>query len=448
MRRFALDRRTFLRGLGVTLALPLFEAMLNSHGTALAAGTPLPKRFATFFFGNGVRLDRWVPKTTGTDWALSPALAPLVNVKPYLNVVSGYKVKVPDLRGHHCGSAGILSGYPFIPLNPGGSNYSSKFGGPSIDQMAADSIGAKSTFKSIQLAVSKRATTSEGPTLQVISHRGPDAPLSPLTSPLEAFNKFFAMFTPVNPNDPVNRLRSRLLDAVRSDAKRLELQLGASDRHRLDAHLTAVDELQKSINTLPPVITSTCQKPAAINESNQDSGGKERLGAVSKAMSDILALAWACDLTRVASVQFSGSVGGTVYSDIGQTDNEHNITHDPGQQDRVHDAVVFVMKNFAYLLEKLKASPEGAGGNLLDSSVLLCSSDVSEGLVHSTSNYPILVAGKAGGLLRYPGVHVRSAAGDNASDVLLSCLQASGTGLTSVGKDGGLSSAPCKAIMA
>ena len=446
MKPLLLKRRTLLRGLGAAVALPTLEAMLNSHGTAYAGGAPLPKRFATFFFGNGVILNRWRPSATGTDWPLSEELTPLANVKSYVNVVSGYKIKIPNLRGHHTGAAGILSGYPFIPLPPGGAPYNSKFGGPSVDQVAADAIGS-TTFPSIQVAVSKRLTRGEGPTLQFISHRGPDAPLPQEFNPAALFNRLFATFSPHDPTDPRDRLRVSVLDAVREDVRRLQVRLGSSDRARLDAHLTGIAEVRSRILALPPQFTTSCVLPDPPTEDNRDINGIEQLESVSVVMSDLLALAWACDLTRVASYQFSGSVGSTVYSAIGQTDGEHTLTHDSQRQNDVHDAVVFVIERFAYLLEKLKASIEGTG-NLLDNSCILFSSDVCEGLVHSITDYPILVAGRAGGFLKYPGIHHRSTTQDNTSDVLLTCLRAVGAQADSVGSEGGFSNTPCAGIIA
>jgi hypothetical protein len=447
VKRFLLNRRTLLKGLGAAVALPTLDAMLNSHGTAYADGAPMPKRFATFFFGNGVILSRWRPAATGPNWALTEELAPLVNVKSYVNVVSDYKIKIPNLRGHHTGAAGILSGYPFIALPPGGAPYNSKFGGPSVDQVAADAIGATTTFPSIQLAVSKRLTRGEGPTLQFISHRGPDSPLPQEFNPAALFSRLFAAFAPQDPADPRDRLRASVLDAVKDDTRRLQAKLGASDRARLDAHLASISEVRSRILALPPVLTSSCVLPDPPTEDNHDIGGIEQLESVSRVMSDLLTLAWACDLTRVASFQFSGSVGSTVYSAIGQTDGEHSLTHDASRQNDVHAAVVYVMNRFAYLLEKLKASQEGTG-NLLDNSCILFSSDVCEGLVHSITDYPILVCGRAGGFLKFPGIHHRSMSSDNTSDVLLTCLRAVGANVDSVGSEGGLSITPSTGIMA
>jgi hypothetical protein len=450
-----LSRRTLLRGSGAAVALPLLEIMLNAHGTALAQGAPLPKRFGVWFFGNGVRLDRWVPQQTGANWALSEELAPLVDaarkidVKRYVSVVSGYNVKTAYLRGHHDGLAALMSGAPIIPLPANGAPYSSKFSLKSIDQIIADKIGVGTAFPSLQLAVSKRFIRFEGPTLQYLSHRGPDEPMPQETNPATVFNRLFANVQAQPTTDPRDQLRVSVLDAVRDDAKRLQAKLGMADRQRLDAHLTAVAEVRNKILAAPPVITSACVKPAAVTETNQDVNGVEPYEKVSTLMSDMLAIAWACDLNRVATIQFSGSVGGHSFRDLSggaPRDSEHGLTHDSNEQGKVHDAVVFSMRNFAYFLDKLQKTPDGTG-NLLDRSCILCTSDVAEGLSHSSNDYPILVAGGAGGALKTPGVHVRSTSGESTSDVILACMQAVGAGVTSVGAKEGYSTNPCKAIL-
>lgn len=443
---FTLSRRRLLRGLGAVVALPTLELMLDGHGEAWADGTARPRRFMTWFFGNGIIKSRWTPSATGTGWALSEQLAPLVdtargfNLRQDVSVMSGFDVKTPNLRGHHNGAAALLSAAPFIPLAASGADYASKFGASSIDQLVADSLGGSTTFKSLQLAVSKRATTGEGPTLAYISHRGPDAPLPPQTNPLALFTRLFSSFTPSDPTDPTDRLRASVLDAVKADAAGLRTRLGAADRQRLDAHLTSINELQARIRALPPVLTSSCQKPPAPTQTNQDVNHLEPIEAVSSVMSDLVALAFACDLTRVVSFQFSGAVGDQCFKSLSPNeprDNEHSLTHDGAQQNKVHDAVVFTMRNFAYTLSALKRTADGAG-TLLDNTCVLCTTDVAEGLAHSIDDYPILLAGRAGGSLK-SGLHVRSNNGRNTSDVLFTCLKALGTGHTSVGRAEGLS---------
>ncbi len=437
---FRLSRRAMLRGLGAVVALPTLEVMLNSHGTAFAAGDPLPRRMGLWFFGNGVVLPKWVPSVTGGSWQLSDALASLSKVKDYVNVVSGCDIKIPDARVHHTGCSAMLAGAPFIGLPGSGEFEGSKFGGPSIDQIAADIIG-KTTFPSLQLAVTKRATPWEGPTLQYMSHRGPDSPLPAETSPVKLYNRLFGSFSAPK-DDPTAAVRASVLDAVKDDAKRLQQRLGANDRRRVDAHLNAISELRQQLMALPP---SACTPPAAVTETNRDQNGAEPMEAVNKAMADLLAIAWACDLNRVATFQFSGSVGDCAYPMLGIPDNQHHITHDNGRKDEVHECVKFYVKNFAYLLERLQATPDGTG-NLLDNSVMMMTTDVAEGWSHSIDDMPILLAGRAGGALK-SGIHYRSTNGRNTSDVLLTVMQAAGTGVSSVGANQGLSTTPIRELM-
>src|SRR5579872_7030179 len=141
MTRGRINRRTVLRGalggLGISVALPPLEAMFNNHGDAYADGTAIPKRMGIFFWGNGVKPDHWVPATTGAGWAPSLSLMPLMTagVMDYVNVVSGTTITSGDVRGHHSGTVGILSGAPLISQPAGGAPYRSTFSMPSIDQV-------------------------------------------------------------------------------------------------------------------------------------------------------------------------------------------------------------------------------------------------------------------------------------------------------------------------
>lgn len=439
MKKHALSRRTLLRGLigsaAVAVALPPLEAMLNTHGTALADGTPLPRRFMTWFFGNGVRLDRWTPSSQGTDYELTEELAPLASVKEYLSVLSGFNNRAGyGRRGHHDGVAGFFSGHPFIEIAANGAPYASKFGGPSIDQVVAQAIGGQTFLPSLEVGVSKRVTTGEGPTLQYISHKGPDEPVPAERNPQAVYNRLFGGFTP--PDDPTGKLRVSMLDAVLKDAERLKQRLGAADRNRLDAHMESMYTLEKQIQALPP----SCTIPDMPAETNEDVDGKEPLEEVSRAMARLVRMAFTCDITRVASFQQSGSVGWTIYHMTGATTEEHGLSHEPGGQELIHQAVVFNMQCFAYLLEELKNTPEG-DGNLLDNSCILLGSDCAEGITHSCFDQPIIVAGRGGGSLRHLG-HYRSPDEQNTSDILLTCLQSVVPSATEVGSAEGYSNTP------
>ncbi|MEZ4446982.1 MAG: DUF1552 domain-containing protein [Polyangiaceae bacterium] len=444
-----LPRRTVLRGLvggsAVALALPMLEAMLNPNGDRLVNGAELPVRFISWFWGNGKKSDKWNPDTEGPDYELKEQLQPLANVKDYVSVLTNFSNKAGyGRRGHHDGVAGFFSGHPFIELDPMGANYASKFGGPSIDQVIADVIDAKSPtyLKSMQVAVSKRVTRSEGPTLEFISHRGPDQPLEQKFNPQEVYDQLFGNFTPME--DPSGDLRLLMLDAVNEDAKQLRSRLGAADKLRLDAHLEGIAQLQKQLAAMPP----TCTPPGVPGETNEDVGGNEPLTEVARAMSDLIVVAFQCDLTRVVSFQHNGSVGGTVFHMTGTSTNMHSLSHDePADQAHVNGAIVECMSNFGYLLEGLMNASEGSE-NLLAQSVVLCGSDCQEGVNHSSFDQPALVAGGGGGALTHPGIHYRSTTQENTSDILLACLQVFDPSATEVGSAQGLSTTPLLALKA
>jgi hypothetical protein len=427
--RYAMKRRTFLRGLGgAMLALPALECMLDSHGTALAQGRPLPRRFGVFFWGNGVRLDRWVPSSTGAGYALSPALAPLQPIRNYVNVISNYKVYAAGPRGHHDGVSGMLSGVEFIPLAHPNSNYSSKFGGPSIDNVLHGDLGVAASKPVLNVRTVDDIITGEGPTLQFISHRGPDAPQTAVRSPAAIYAGLFGNFSAPDSRDPKNALRTSVLDLVKDDIDRLKPQLSRRDRDRLDAHLTGLTELRARILALPPELTGSCRIPEPVTMTTGS------LREVSDVHADLIAMAFACDIRQIATIQFTGSVGYTVFP--GQTAGHHDMTHENNAavQDAVHATTVFTMECFSSAMQKMAAMPEGAG-NVLDNSLWLATSDCAEGLSHSVEDYPILLVGRAGGAMRYPGVHVRgpSLLRKNTNDVLMTILRAMGSSRGSIG---------------
>ena len=460
MPKLKLNRRTVLRGtiggVAVSVGLPPLEAMFNGNGTAYAQGAAvLPKRLGIFFWGNGVKLDRWVPTTTGAGWTPSPSLQPFADagVKDYVNVVTGMNIKSGNERGHHSGLTGIMSGAALTAQPHPNSNYVSTYTKPSIDQVAAAVIGQTTKFKSLEVGVSKKVVGGEGTTLKYLSHNGPDSFNPPEYNPRNVFNRLFgADFTPPAGGTPVvdatKALRKSVLDAVLADMTSLKGRVGTTDKLRLDSHMANIRTLENRLTpatpTLPPGSTA-CVRPG--QPAAPPTSGAEPLVATNKAMSDLIAMALACDQTRVFSVMFTGSVGYTVFSDLGVTSGHHDLTHnEAGDQPQVQQTTVYTMEQFATLLAALKAIPEG-DGNLLDNCAILASSDTSDGKGHSINNYPILVAGRAGGKLKYPSVHYKSS-GENTSMVLLTMLRSVGLALTEFGTGGGLVSTSCTAIEA
>jgi hypothetical protein len=459
MPKLKLNRRTLLRGtlggVAISVGLPPLEAMFNGNGTAYAQGVALPKRLGIFFWGNGVKLDRWVPTNTGAGWTPSPSLQPFAaaGVKEYVNVVTGMNIKSGNERGHHSGLTGIMSGAALTAQPHPNSNYVSTYTKPSIDQVAAAVIGQTTKFKSLEVGVSKKVIGGEGTTLKYLSHNGPDSFNPPEYNPRNVFNRLFgADFMPPTGGTPVvdatKALRKSVLDAVLADMTSLKGRVGTTDKLRLDSHMANIRTLENRLTpatpTLPPGSTA-CVRPG--QPAAPPTSGAEPLVATNKAMSELIAMALACDQTRVFSMMFTGSVGYTVFSDLGITSGHHDLTHnEAGDQPQVQATTVYTMEQFATLLAALKAIPEG-DGNLLDNCAILASSDTADGKGHSITNYPILVAGRAGGKLKYPSVHYKSS-GENTSMVLLTILRSVGLALTEFGTGGGLVSTGCTAIEA
>jgi hypothetical protein len=451
MRRFSLGRRAMLRGIlggaTVSIVLPPLEAMFDANGTAHADGTPVPKRLGIFFWGNGVKRDLFFPQETGPGFTLPEELAPFAPVRDYLSVVSGMSIKTGNPIGHHAGAVGILSGAPLVPTpHP-------MYSAPTIDQVVAKAVGFETRFPSIEVGISRRVGVGDGTTLTYLSHNGPDQPNPPEYDPARLFTRLFGGdFVAPEPGappvvDPTRPVKRSVLDVVSSDLVALQARVGASDRQRLAQHLDHVRSIESRLQgTVLPTPVAMCQKPVAPG-TPVESKGQEPLEERMRAMSDLLAMALACDQARAFSVLFTGGVGAAVFWQVGAKVSQHQLTHDePGNQPLVHAAVVFTMQQLAYLASALAVIPEGPG-NVLDHTAILATTDVSEGKDHTIDNFPILVLGGGSGYLKHPGVHYRSA-GENASTVLLSLLRAAGLGLAEFGRDGGHVTSSCSAIEA
>lgn len=451
MTSFRLTRRACLRGalrgVAVGVALPQLELMVPGSQTAWAAGT---KRFGVWFWGNGVRNNRFTPTAAGAGaaWSLSEELAPFAAVKSHISIVSGMNVKTGNPRGHHAGQIGMMTGAPLIAQPPKGGPYASTFRKASIDQVAAAVLGKTTRFRSIELGISKRNVTSEGTGLRYLSHNGPDSPNPPEFDPAAFFNRLFGGGGAVAPGAPVadvtGILRKSVLDAVSQDIVALKKRVGRTDNQRLDQHAQTIREIENRLTMAPSIRSAGCAEPtppattAALT-------AEPRLEAVNKLMSDLLAVALVCDQTRVFSVTFGAGVNLERYPMFAGPDH-HTLTHDEGNgQPGVHNITVFIMKQFAYMLERFKNTPDG-GQSLLDTCSILGTSDVGEGLSHSITDMPIIVAGRAGGSLK-GDVHFRGG-GDNASKALLTVLRAAGVPLTEFGTDGGLVTSGVPAVEA
>ncbi|MSP24368.1 MAG: DUF1552 domain-containing protein, partial [Myxococcales bacterium] len=300
-----LHRRTLLRGLlggaAVGVGLPLLELFLNGNGNALADNTGFPKRFGWWFFGNGVHASKWFPTGDGPDWEPSPQLMPLAALKSEITVLSGLKVYLPNSVPHGSGPAGILTGGPLGKV--GDSFHNSALGSATLDQLIAANIGNDTRFRSLEIAVERSEDS--------LSYSGPGQTNPPEYRPHALFKRLFGPGfvapgdTPIL--DPRLSLRRSVLDAISADAASLKGRLGAADRVRMEQHYDNIRALEKQLGKLeenPPNLAA-CSLPAKPEADYPDLDGRPQMSAISRVMSDLVAMALACDQSRVVSVQFS-----------------------------------------------------------------------------------------------------------------------------------------------
>lgn len=398
----ALSRRRFLRGVSLTgamvrVGLPPLAAMFNTNGTAYAAPGKSPSagaidtRFLVWFNGNGIPERYWIPAETGADYELTPCLSPLKSVRDYVHVISGIDNVAARLNGQGNGHFTALCG-----LTTGTAYTGRGASGPSIDQLLAAKIGAKSRFHSLQIGV---AQESHGENVhRNMSWAGFERALPPEMIPHNLFDRLFG----VKNESWVDRKKS-VLDLVLDDVKDVTPALGQADRHRLDEHLTSVRDLERAISSLPPDYGKNIKEPEDISDLTD-------YPRIAKIQSDLLIHAFASGQTRVASYMLTKCQSLTRFPWLGLAGNRHhdythNVAGTATQQRIMRDICRWHVEEFAYLLERMKSIPEG-DGNLLDHTCAVFMHEHAEANVHKCNGLAILVAGGAGKMKT--GIHTKS----------------------------------------
>ncbi len=430
--RRGLLRGALLGGASSMVALPLLESMLNTNGTALADGSSLPQRLGVFFWGNGVHPERWKPVTLGAGWSPNEQTAPLAALTDRITVVSGMDNFTAGTDGHE-GGAGLLTGHHAQLISDSPKNIAPT--SESFDQLAGRSIGAGTKFQSLQLRISK-AVLGQGILYAYTSWSNASSPIEGEGDPRKLYDRLFSGFqapgaTPVL--DQTLALRRSVLDTVKLDLAALRANVGASDQARLDEHFTHLRSIEKRLESAPTLLSANCLLPGVPSELADDNDeGQELLAPRMLLMSQLLGMALACDLTRVFTLQLTGAVALTRYPIPGFNQDQHALTHEEGgDQPLVHRSILHNMEQFATLVTTLDAIAEGPG-KLLDNCAILATSDCSEGRSHSQKDYPIMLAGTAGGRLRR-GVHL-NAPGENTNKLVFSLLNAVGCNITEFGE--------------
>ena len=428
----AMNRRTVLRGvLGgttATVGLPFLNCFLNSHGTALADGTPLPVSFATWFWGCGLNPGRWEPAQVGKFTDLGPELKPLEAFKAKMNVYSGMKAFVDGkpFITHFSGAQAMFSGS--VPR-------AKELALPSIDTLIADSFGTRTRFRSIEVACEGIATHSQSMRSGALLN---PAEISPVALYSRIFGPSFkdpnaAEFTP----DPSVMVKRSALSVVAEERQAFMNKLGADDKQRLEEYFASLRQLEQQldIELEKPAPLQACSIPSSAEEA-PPSTEIETAATNHTLFAKLLSHALACGQTRVTNVVFGDAL--STLRKAGGTQTHHEYTHeepvDPklGYQPEVSWFCTEIMRNLAVFLSSLEGIREG-DHTLLDRVLVFTGTDHGYAKIHSVENLPSMTFGNAGGRLK-TGLHI-TAKGDPVSRVGLTVQQALGMPINSWGTD-------------
>ena len=431
--RKALPRRTVLRGLGATLALPLLDSMAPAL-TALGKTPARPAgRLGIVYVPNGIVMEQWTPAAAGAGFELTPTLRPLERFRDRLTVVTGLSNKGPDYA-HETGATSFLTG-----VSPKRTQGADLVAGISMDQQVARALGRRTQLGSLELALESGddvGTCGAGYTCaytNTICWRGATTPLPMETNPRVVFERLLGDAG----GDPAAR-RARLeedrslLDAVTGKIARLRRALGPRDRNKLGEYLDAVRDVERRIRAAEtqvdhplPEMTPPLGIPATFEEH-------------AKLMFDLQVLAYQADLTRVVTFMMSREFSSRTYPEIGVPEAHHPTSHHRNDPDKIAKLArinAYHTSLLAYYLDRLRATPDG-DGSLLDQMTLLYGGGLSDGHRHSSENLPVLVAGGAGGRLR-GGRHVRCAESTPMSNLHLTLMAALGLAVERFGNSTG-----------
>ncbi len=430
--RSPISRRTVLRGAaGTAIALPMLDAMVPRHAHAAAT-----KRFAFVYFSCGVVPAAWFPTGTETAFTLGPVLASLKPLQSKLVVLKGVDI-APAVKK----SSGVGHKKGMTTLTTARGNVNEFGNGISIDQQIAEGLGQGTKFASLQFGVRSQAQY-QGSGHVYISYSGPQKPLPAEDDPGKMFSRVFSNLTPpaAGPAAPDERSvkRKSVLDFVADDLGQLIPRVSGGDRARLDAHLTSVRDIEKRLFVVSTAGAGCLRPPAPA------AGGSD-FQAVGKLQMDMLAMSFICDLTRVATLQWSTSQSGQTYPWLGVGGFHHGISHSSDNAS-LTKIETWLMEQFFYLGKLLDDAKVPTGGSVLDSSVLVTGSEVGVGQTHAFTDIPFLLLGGAGGAIKGNRFMTYQSAAHN--DLYTSMLQAMGLPYSTVFGDPSLGKGPLPGLVA
>ena len=433
----AIPRRAVLRGLGATMALPLLDAMVPSL-TALQNTPAKPvTRFGVMYVPNGMVMQQWTPAAEGVGFELTPTLAPLAPFRNELLVLSNLAC-VPS-PGRPGGAHAKASTRFLTDISPPTSE-TWLDAGISMDQIAARHIGASTQLSSLELAVESTETAGACDVgfacayTNTISWLGSATPLPTENNPRAVFERLFGDSQNTDARTRLARLKQdrSVLDSVRDEVAHLQGSLGASDRNKLVEYLEAIRDVERRIQKADeqrdkelPVV----DHPAGIPASYQDHV---------TLLCDLQVLAYQCDLTRVVTFMLGREFSGVTYPQIGVPDAHHPITHHQQEAEKIVKVTKinhYHVTQFAYLLEKLRSTPDG-DGSLLDHTIMMYGTGMGDCNAHDPRNIPLVLAGGHSVQLK-GGRHIKYAKETPLANLHLTLLDKLGVNLDRIGDSTG-----------
>ncbi|MBM3980941.1 MAG: DUF1552 domain-containing protein [Planctomycetes bacterium] len=403
-----ISRRTALRGLGVSLALPWLEAM--GPVTAWAGEdtkSPAPNRMCFCYVPNGKNMANWTPKAEGANFDLPAILEPFKPVRDKLFVLTGLTADKARAHGDGGGDHARALGAFLTGAQPKKTDGTDIRAGISVDQVAAARLADKTRLPSLELGGEHGAMAGNCDSgyscvySSTMSWRSATQPLPKEVSPKIVFERLFATKPPTE-RAAQDAKRKSVLDFVREDTKDLETKLGATDKRKLDEYLSAVRDIEQRIaraEKLPPVKTPSYTVPASVPAKYEEHV---------RIMYDLIALAFQSDVTRVVTFVLANEGSNKTYPMVGVNEAHHELSHHDNKADKkakLRDINTFHTSQLSYFLQKLAGIKEG-DGTLLDHAMIAYGSGNSDGNAHNHDDLPILLAGGGCGTLK-PGKHIR-----------------------------------------
>jgi hypothetical protein len=431
-----LPRRTFLRGMGVSLALPLLDSMIPAS-TLLAQTAARPSsRLGFVYVPHGAIMDKWTPATEGAGFELTPILKPLEPFRDQLNVVSGLGHSAADTTAVHSLSPTTwLSG-----VRPKATQGVDAYAGVTADQIAAQSIGQQTILPSMELATEDHSGLIGSCDrdygciyMNTLSWATPTTPLPMEINPRKVFERMFGQGGSVAERQARLAEDRSILDVISRDAASLQLQLGPSDRQMMTQYLDNIREIERRIQRAEgsqgdqDLLLPT--RPAGVPFDYQE---HVRL------MYDLMTLAYQANITRVVSFMISREVSNRTYPQVGVTDGHHAVSHHQNREEKMEKNVriqTFNVGEFGYFLDRLRSTPDG-DGSLLDHATILYGSNMSNSNAHDHFPLPNIVVGGAAGRMQ-GGRHLRYPDHTPMTNLLVSMLDKAGVEQTSLGDSSG-----------